>query len=259
MLWSEREGTTGAWIHSSCSTFDPRLGPFVTHSILSGVLISLRLHVARQDRLVLSTPHRLSYNHPLPLLSVKLEPSLFLLPNFVSYKMAADDYYNGSLPDQYNEPTRQENHNSLPRPPSKKAPNFIYTHHPAVSPYSSNSPVSEYQSTERIPPNRDSSYYPTAAVGRLHDNDQYSDNIPLKPQLHQNPSQEDWTGENTKYPPSPESQRAGVLAPPLKSKKSRWFGARTPWFVYIVSIAQMGVFVGEIIKNGKRISLPSIA
>lgn len=54
----------------------------------------------------------------------------------------------------------------------------------------------------------------------------------------------------TRYGADPEGN---VYAPgpvPRKGRKKGWFKGRVTWVVYILTTVQVGVFVGELIKNG---------
>lgn len=45
-----------------------------------------------------------------------------------------------------------------------------------------------------------------------------------------------------------------------KKKKKGWFKGKVPWVVYLLTTIQVGVFIGELVKNGTsfNISYPSI-
>ena len=53
----------------------------------------------------------------------------------------------------------------------------------------------------------------------------------------------------TRYHADPERYGLGV-EPARKKKKKGWFSGRVTWVVYILTTVQIGVFVGELIKNG---------
>lgn len=55
-------------------------------------------------------------------------------------------------------------------------------------------------------------------------------------------------GSPTQYHADPEQFGAGVEK--RKKKKKGWFSGRVTWVVYILTTVQIGVFVGELIKNG---------
>jgi membrane associated rhomboid family serine protease len=55
----------------------------------------------------------------------------------------------------------------------------------------------------------------------------------------------------TRYNGDPEYYGMGVEPKRRKSKKKKgWFSGRVTWVVYILTAVQVGVFVGELIKNG---------
>lgn len=83
----------------------------------------------------------------------------------------------------------------------------------------------------------------------------YTDNIPLQNQQRIDTAQIPLPLDTT-FPPSPESQmpKPALLDSPRsrRSKKKRgFFSGRVPWFVYIFTLIQVSVFIGEIIKNCK--------
>lgn len=91
---------------------------------------------------------------------------------------------------------------------------------------------------------------------RLHPNDAYTDEIPLKDQSRIQTNQlQSQSNSNTAYPPSPESQNpdptllAASNRKRSKKRKGGWFSGKVPWFVYFITLVQVSVFIGEIIKN----------
>lgn len=151
--------------------------------------------------------------------------------------------------------------------------NPSYTQYPASShtPYSSNSanPSHNYlgdpgeedtrYNYNAYNNNNNSIYPPSSAQVPLMANADPSNpslhqtqSIPMKPtgRIQTNPMDPDhWQNQHTQYPPSPESQQAQHLLPQSRPKKKGFFAGRIPWVVYIVSLAQISVFVGEIVKN----------
>lgn len=164
--------------------------------------------------------------------------------------MAANDYFN---PSSNFDPRFNENNPPPPPPPSTK-PAPIYTSPSPGSP-------SPYESSGRRHPNRDSQntlfsepdYYSNSHGGRTYGSDQYADDIPLKSNARHS-GQGPWMNENTQYPPSPESHRL----PPLdnssthqgRSRGRRFFKKKIPWVVYVISLAQIIVFIIELVRNG---------
>lgn len=47
--------------------------------------------------------------------------------------------------------------------------------------------------------------------------------------------------------------------PPQKAAKKRrkhgFFGGKIPWVVYIFTLIQVGVFIGELVKNGRSFEM----
>jgi hypothetical protein len=164
--------------------------------------------------------------------------------------MAANDYFNSSS----NFDQRFQDNNPPPPPPSSAKPAPIYTSPNSVSP-------SPYQSYGGRHANRDSQntlfsepdYYSGGHGGRGNGSDQYADDIPLKSNARHS-GQGPWMNENTQYPPSPESQRL----PPMdnssthegRSRRKKFFKKKIPWVVYVTTLAQIIVFIVEIVRNG---------
>ncbi|ERF68682.1 hypothetical protein EPUS_05743 [Endocarpon pusillum Z07020] len=169
--------------------------------------------------------------------------------------MAANEYYNAATP--YNHTAHQHLDHSPPSPPpsSAKPPTSLYTNYPPSrasyiqSPYSASGAIdSPYDNPHH---SRDS-YYSGVVGGALNDDRQYADNIPLKSPQSRPYSGDPLAGQNTQYPPSPESQR-----PPKSSrrreKKQGWFSGKITWVVFAATLVQIGVFIAEIAINGSPI------
>lgn len=54
----------------------------------------------------------------------------------------------------------------------------------------------------------------------------------------------------TRYSQDPEGNVYQPGPVPRRSRKKGWFSGRITWVVYILTAVQIGVFVGELIKNG---------
>ena len=78
-----------------------------------------------------------------------------------------------------------------------------------------------------------------------HDQDVFSDQnaIPLQNQSKMGGASQ------TQYNADPERLGQGAEKR-RQQKKKGWFSGRVSWVVYILTIVQVGVFVGELIKNG---------
>lgn len=90
--------------------------------------------------------------------------------------------------------------------------------------------------------------------GRNHPADQYGEDIPLKPNAQPpQPPDSHWMNDNTNYD-------AGMpMDPVMGSRKrrrrtQRWgfFGKRTPWVTWLLTVVDIGVFIGELIYSGKH-------
>lgn len=172
--------------------------------------------------------------------------------------MAANDYYDSSHP-----PTGQshrQNDAPLPAIPSNQTQHSVSPI--SASPfddrqYAQNSssgalggfpdsysnteynPHSQYNSTSHL--NNGPDRYD--APGRHPDPFTDQNAIPLQ---HQ-PKMEG--GSPTRYNEDPERYGLGV-EPARKHKKKGMFSGKVTWVVYILTTVQIGVFVGELIKNG---------
>jgi hypothetical protein len=175
------------------------------------------------------------------------------LPPFPLSTMAANDYYNHSSSNHNTNNHYTDSAPPTPPPAATKPPTSLYTNYQpsrtsySNSPYSSNAPL---DSLYDDPHHSRDSYYSGVAGGNLHDDRQYADNIPLKSSSSKPYSQDDLTARHSQYPPSPESQN-----PPKSGlrgrKKQGWFTGRITWVVYITTLVQIGVFIGEIVRNGE--------
>ncbi|KAJ5782523.1 Peptidase S54 rhomboid [Penicillium paradoxum] len=86
------------------------------------------------------------------------------------------------------------------------------------------------------------------AAGRPAEGDHYAENIPLKTntQYGNNP---DWMRQQTQYPPSPgglEDSRPRDIR-----KKKGFFKKKIAWVTYILTLAQIVVFIVELVKNAQ--------
>lgn len=161
--------------------------------------------------------------------------------------MAANDYYNHTyMTSAHHDPDSRTNA-PLPPAPGNQSQQSIS---PVTSPfddrnrfdYPSNTNLTQHQA----PMGYDTSYHgassPAPGVARYNTNqshDPFADQnaIPLR-QQH---------GKTAGYQADPEGRMYGV---PEKKKKKGWFSGRITWVVYILTTIQVGVFVGELIKNG---------
>lgn len=146
-------------------------------------------------------------------------------------------YDNGPLsPDPFNRLPSSQTYTGASASPTPIHPD----HDPYYARYSQNSLAS------------DNGAYPIE--GRRDDSDQYAENIPLQ----QRP---DWMQQPTHYPPSLEAQQN--MGPPASSrgrrKRTGFFKKKLAWVTYILTTAQVAVFIAELVRNGKADTLYNAA
>lgn len=162
--------------------------------------------------------------------------------------MAANEYYGGHAPynpqdndDRYWSQTGVVGSGDMSSPGRTPTPGGIGPSSP--SPYDTRFSVAS-----------DNDY---PAGGRLQGGDQYTDDIPLKPNAPPAAGRPEWMDADTQYPPtSPDPHQNVPLHDPLgssgkKRKGQGFFKKKIPWVVYITSVVQVGVFIAEIVRNGK--------
>lgn len=155
--------------------------------------------------------------------------------------MAANEYYNTS-----------GGHNNGPSHPppvpdyTGMGGNPYTTHHDPYALHSQHSLAS------------DNEPYSTTTLGRNPEHDQYAEDIPLKPHAqYPNAPPPTWMQQPTQYPPSPESQQMPdpLVVPGRQGRRRRrrrrgFFGKKIPWVTYVLTVAQIVVFIVELVKNG---------
>jgi hypothetical protein len=156
--------------------------------------------------------------------------------------MAANDYYNRFRPEAPPESRYSPFHDGYPTPPPNKplpAAPYDYNTDPYHNRHSQTSFVA------------DNSY--DVVGGGNHGGEQYAEDIPLKPNAQQ-PShvpEPNWMHQNTQYPPevplSPEVQARGRGRRPWRQG---FFKGKIPWVTYLLTLVDVGVFVGELISSG---------
>jgi hypothetical protein len=152
--------------------------------------------------------------------------------------MAANDYYNTSYP-----PTGQP-HGTTHGRTDDPLPAL-----PGNQPQKSASPFEDhYYQT----PNSSGALggYPSHDTSYSNQQDPFTDHnaIPLHVQLKTDTNKLD-NGSPTRYNADPEAYPRPSRKRSKKKKKG-WFSGRVTWVVYILTTVQIGVFVGELIKNG---------
>ncbi|KAL2864517.1 rhomboid family membrane protein [Aspergillus lucknowensis] len=93
------------------------------------------------------------------------------------------------------------------------------------------------------------------AGGRINENDQYAENIPLKsPGPYANePPQNNWMHQPTHYAPEP-----GMMEPqpPHTRRKKGFFHKKIAYVTYILTLAQIIVFIVELVRSGQLTGTP---
>jgi hypothetical protein len=159
--------------------------------------------------------------------------------------MAANDYYNTSYT-----PTGQQH--STPHGRTDDALPPLPSNH-------SQTPVSPFEDNHYYQtPNSSGALggYPSHDTSYSHQQDPFTDHnaIPLHAQPKTDTNKLD-DGSPTRYNADPEAFPRPSRKRSKKKKKEGWFSGRITWVVYILTIVQIGVFVGELIKNGMSQSL----
>ena len=164
--------------------------------------------------------------------------------------MAANDYYN---------PTHSRPGHQTSEPPSPLISPDPYLGNPPhhaqpPAPYMSSSfedssyrPYADH-SQQSIP----SPYYGAGGGGREHEPSAYSDDIPLR----QHPSK----GNPEVMMPDHLPEDPAIIDRPTqnaarKRRKRGFFGGKIPWAVYTFTLIQVCVFIAELAKNGKNLSV----
>lgn len=187
--------------------------------------------------------------------------------------MAANDYYNTSYPPTgpaTGHATANSPHDRtdapLPPLPGKQSQHIVS---PASSPfddhtyppYPTNSNNTAY-SSGALGGHADTSYhgppqyghstfaspYDTPPAHGQHDPFADQNAIPMTSQSKMDGSPTRYNADPERTYPAPEKRRR-------HKKKEGWFSGRITWVVYTLTIVQIGVFVGELIKNGMSSSM----
>ncbi|KAL1647600.1 hypothetical protein SLS61_007230 [Didymella pomorum] len=189
--------------------------------------------------------------------------------------MAANDYYNSSYPPTgpatgHAASPHDRTDAPLPPVPDKQSQHVIspvsspFNDH-NYPPYPSNGndtthssgalggyPDTSYHGPPQYAPNAYASPYDTPpAHGH---NDPFADQnaIPLQNKMSGMSQQPlAYNADPERVYPAPEKRRRKH-----KKKKEGWFSGRITWVVYFLTIVQIGVFVGELIKNGMLTGSP---
>ncbi|KAH3951639.1 RHOMBOID-like protein [Parastagonospora nodorum] len=154
--------------------------------------------------------------------------------------MAANDYYNTS----YNPPHAR---------PDPALPPLPHNQAPSPSPFEDDRYYNTQHSSGAL------GGYPSHGTSYGGQQDPFTDQNAIP--LHTQPKM-DGSGRNKLDDGSPTRYNADPEALPRpsrkrsKKKKKGWFSGRVTWVVYILTTVQIGVFVGELIKNGMLTGSP---
>jgi hypothetical protein len=154
--------------------------------------------------------------------------------------MAANDYYHQNIPQPptYDQAVPGSTHQTPTIAPGIGYASHSANHDDPSAPYHNRESQQSFVS--------DNGQY--QAAGRVTEGDHYSENIPLKAQT-QYGNNPDWMRQQTQYPPSPgalEDSRRGD-----GRKKKGFFKKKIAWVTYILTLAQIIVFIVELVKNGE--------
>jgi hypothetical protein len=160
--------------------------------------------------------------------------------------MAANDYYSSfnkdhSGHDEHDPPSTHSFNRTQPPP--------VYT-----GPTNIPSPYEDHNSNHhsQLSLASENEYY---VGGRPPAHDQYADDIPLKANAQPaTVTEAAWMHQNTQYPPSPggqnippnERRRGGLLG------RRGFFKKKLAWVTYLLTLIDIGVFIGELVKSGKQ-------
>ena len=169
--------------------------------------------------------------------------------------MAANDYYNSRSTDQI----RRSDAPLPPLPiPLSSYSSYKLDHAgQADSPitpidYDANGPFHRHYSQQSM--GGDSKYYGAGGGGRISEQGAYADDIPLRSNL----AKYSTDGESpNKYPfaeenalPYPTSEPQSGTNQKRKRKKKPFFRLNNTWVVYVLTVIQVTVFIGELVRNG---------
>ncbi|KAL4883355.1 DHHC palmitoyltransferase-domain-containing protein [Aspergillus karnatakaensis] len=171
--------------------------------------------------------------------------------------MAAQGYYNGA----YNSPPAYDHQ----QPDHATDPFNRVSPRPAPSPYQHNndpyyqSPISDPHDPHNLRYSQQSIGSDNGAYvagGRMNDHDQYAENIPLKSPTGYNnePPPQPWMQQPTHYAPDPNMMEP--QAPRGRPQRKGFFKKKIAYVTYILTAAQIVVFIVELIKAGQLTGSP---
>ncbi|OSS52010.1 hypothetical protein B5807_03278 [Epicoccum nigrum] len=173
--------------------------------------------------------------------------------------MAANDYYNTSYPPTgpaigHAASTHDKTDAPLPPVPGQQSQHAHTTN--SNNTHSSGAlggyPDTSYQGPPQYGHNTFASPYDTPPAHGQHDPFADQNAIPLQNKMSgMSGGPTPYNADPERMYPAPEKRRRKH-----KKKKEGWFSGRITWVVYTLTIVQIGVFVGELIKNGMLTGSP---
>lgn len=162
--------------------------------------------------------------------------------------MAANEYYHSNVPNPPSYDQVAGGHSGHPSQLNTNTPGHGYQSHSPLS------QISQHDDPSAPYPNRQSQHslqsdggvYPTA--GRVGYGDHYAENIPLKAQtqFENNP---EWMHQQTQYPPPSPGTLEDRPRRTDRGKKG-FFRKKPAWVTWTLTLAQIIVFIVELVKNG---------
>ncbi len=184
-----------------------------------------------------------------------------LRPQWAHLEMAANDYYNSPSSGR----TGHSHDFNAPLPPLPTSSPFYSTQKSplvatSISPVSTpleNPAYPSYAQRSQTSFGSDSAYYGADQGGRAHDSSHYADDIPLRPRPQMSSSEERTTQNQQQYKPDDtnglgELGKEGKGTRSRRKRRSRFLSGKVPWVVYVLTLVQTSVFIGELVKNGKH-------
>ncbi|KAJ5433443.1 rhomboid protein [Penicillium daleae] len=168
--------------------------------------------------------------------------------------MAANEYYHANIP---NPPSYEQvagGHTGQPPHLNTNTPGYGFQSHSPVSQISHHddpsAPYHNRQSQQSL--QSDAGAYP--AAGRVADGDHYAENIPLKAQTQfgNNP---EWMHQQTQYPPPSPGALENRRRRGDQNRKG-FFRKKPAWVTWTLTLAQVIVFIVELVKMGTLTGSP---
>ncbi|KAL4787963.1 hypothetical protein BJX76DRAFT_317432 [Aspergillus varians] len=170
--------------------------------------------------------------------------------------MAAQGYYNSA----YNSPPAYDQHDpatdSFNRVSPRPSPSPVGYNHNTAPYYQASDDPNDPHNLRHSQHSISSDNGAYAAGGRINEHDHYAENIPLKsPHPYaSDPPPQPWMQQPTHYAPDPAMMEP--QAPRGQRKKKGFFQKKIAFVTYILTVAQIIVFIVELIKAGQLTGSP---